>query len=64
MHIWKNCLVKTDHLYRDLNKALSVAKEIENAKHISKTNYSMANKHNYEALEEEKKHFRNRKKKD
>ena len=47
-----------------LNKALSVAKEIENAKHISETNYSMANKHNYEALEEEKKHFRNRKKKD
>ena len=44
----------TDHLYRDLNKALNVAREIETAKHISEVNYSKANRQNFEINEEDK----------
>ena len=45
----------TEHLDKDLSKALSVAKEIENAKQLSEEYHAKANKHNYESLGEDKK---------
>ena len=44
----------TDHLDKDLNKALSVAKEIENAKQLSEEYHAKANKQNYETIGEDK----------
>ena len=43
----------TDHLDKDLNKALSVAKEIENAKQLIEEYHFKANKHNYESINDE-----------
>ena len=44
----------TDHLDKDLNKALSVAKEIETAKQLSEEYHAKANKQNYESISEDK----------
>ena len=44
----------TEHLDKDLNKALSVAKEIETAKQLSEEYHAKANQHNYESINEDK----------
>ena len=45
--------VYTEHLDKDLSKALSVAKEIENAKQVIEDYHMKANKHNFESISDD-----------